>query len=105
MYSTEQEWSAKIVKIMERIKPFQKKDYVYAKKLPKNPNSLNVDALSSDIPYKTYSQGTTKTVKLATSYYVVPYPLDGTIKSQSVTKNDQGTLEKAKRGILYVLNY
>ncbi|PEC12333.1 glucosaminidase domain-containing protein [Bacillus toyonensis] len=101
MYSTDQEWSAKIVKIMERIKPFQKKDYVYAKKLPKNPNSLNVDALSSDIPYKTYSQGTTKTVKLATSYYVVPYPFDGTIKSQSVTKNDQGTLATGTPVFIY----
>jgi len=92
MYSTDQEWSTKIAKIMERIKPFQKQDYLYAKKLPKNPNTLNVDALSSNIPYKTYPQGTKATAKLAAFYYVVPYSFDGVIKSQSVTENNQGTL-------------
>ncbi|PEY43464.1 N-acetylmuramoyl-L-alanine amidase [Bacillus cereus] len=96
MYSTDQEWSAKIAKIMERIKPFKKQDYLYAKKLSKNPNTLNVDGLSSNIPYKTYPQGATAKAKRATSYYVVPYPFDGQIKSQLVTENDQGTLALGK---------
>ena len=92
MYATDPDWSPKIAKIMERIKPFNKQDYLYAKKLPKNTSTLNVDALSSDIPYKTYSQGTTATAKLPAFYYVVPYPFDGIIKSQPVTENYQGTL-------------
>lgn len=101
MYSTDQEWSTKIAKIMERIKPFQKQDYLYATKLPKNQNTLNVDGLSNNIPYKTYQQGATAKAKQATSYYVVPYPFDGEIKSQSVTANVQSTLALGKSVYVY----
>ncbi|MEN1938654.1 glucosaminidase domain-containing protein, partial [Paenibacillus sp. 102] len=101
MYSTDKEWANKIANIMERIKPFKEEDYKFAKKLPKNSKTSNVDVLSSNIPYKTYPQGTKKTVKLAASYYVVPYPFDGTIKSQAVTENFQGTLPLGESVFVY----
>ncbi len=45
MYSTDTAWAGKIANIMERIKPFNKADYQNAKRLPKNPNTLNVEVL------------------------------------------------------------
>ena len=73
-YATDKEWAGKIANIMERIKPFNKKDYENVKRLPINPNTLNVNALGEVIPYKDYAKDATATVQLVGSYYQVPYP-------------------------------
>ncbi|MDP1456582.1 S-layer homology domain-containing protein [Bacillus wiedmannii] len=101
-YATDKEWAGKIANIMERIKPFNKKDYENVKRLPKNPNTLNVEALGKDIPYKDYAKDATATVQLVGSYYQVPYPFGYTIKSvPNITQNEVGKLENGKKVTVY----
>ncbi|MGH1051850.1 S-layer homology domain-containing protein [Bacillus cytotoxicus] len=84
-YATDKEWAPKIANIMERIKPFKAEDYMYAKRLSKNPSILNVDALPSAIPYKLYPAGTKATVKSSAHYYQIPFPFNGKIRSENIT--------------------
>ncbi|AWC30894.1 hypothetical protein CG478_019120 [Bacillus cytotoxicus] len=84
-YATDKGWAPKIANIMERIKPFKVEDYMYAKRLSKNPNTLNVDALPSAIPYKLYPAGTKATVKSSAQYYQIPFPFNGKIRSENIT--------------------
>ncbi|MGN4446172.1 S-layer homology domain-containing protein [Bacillus cereus group sp. MYBK79-1] len=101
-YATDKEWAGKIANIMERIKPFNKKDYENVKRLPKNPNTLNVNALGEAIPYKDYEKDATATVQLVGSYYQVPYPFSYTIKSvPNVTQNEVGKLENGMKVNVY----
>lgn len=101
-YATDKEWAGKIANIMERIKPFNKKDYQNVKRLPKNPNTLNVEALGEAIPYKNYVKDATATVQLVGSYYQVPYPFGYTIKSvPNITQNEVGKLENGKKVNVY----
>jgi len=101
-YATDKEWAGKIANIMERIKPFNKKDYQNVKRLPKNPNTLNVEALGEAIPYKNYAKDATATVQLVGSYYQVPYPFGYTIKSvPNITQNEVGKLENGKKVNVY----
>ncbi|KMN43577.1 S-layer homology domain-containing protein [Bacillus sp. LK2] len=102
MYSTDKEWAGKIANIMERIKPFNKADYQNAKRLPKNPNTLNVEVLSEAIPYKDYAKDATATVQLVGSYYQVPFPFNNPIKSvPNVTQNEVGKLENGTKVNVY----
>ncbi|MDA1526908.1 S-layer homology domain-containing protein [Bacillus cereus group sp. TH260-2LC] len=101
-YATDKGWAGKIANIMERIKPFNKKDYENVKRLPKNPNTLNVNALGEAIPYKDYAKDATATVQLVGSYYQVPYPFGYTIKSvPNITQNEVGKLESGKKVNVY----
>lgn len=101
-YATDKEWAGKIANIMERIKPFNKKDYQNVKRLPKNPNTLNVEALGEAIPYKNYAKDATATVQSVGSYYQVPYPFGYTIKSvPNITQNEVGKLENGKKVNVY----
>ncbi|MES9664338.1 N-acetylmuramoyl-L-alanine amidase [Bacillus cereus] len=102
MYSTDKEWAGKIANIMERIKPFNNKDYQNVKRLPKNPNTLNVDALGETIPYKDYAKDAKTTVQSVGSYYQVPFPFNNPIKSvPNVTQNEVGKLENGKKVNVY----
>lgn len=102
MYSTDKEWAGKIANIMERIKPFNKADYQNAKRLSKNPNTLNVEVLSEAIPYKDYVKDATATVQLVGSYYQVPFPFNNPIKSvPNVTQNEVGKLENGTKVNVY----
>ncbi|QUG83558.1 S-layer homology domain-containing protein [Bacillus nitratireducens] len=102
MYSTDKEWAGKIANIMERIKPFNNKDYQNVKRLPKNPNTLNVDALGETIPYKDYVKDAKATVQSVGSYYQVPFPFNNPIKSvPNVTQNEVGKLENGKKVNVY----
>ncbi|PQZ59371.1 MULTISPECIES: S-layer homology domain-containing protein [Bacillus] len=101
-YATDKEWAGKIANIMERIKPFNKKDYQNVKRLPKNPNTLNVNALGEAIPYKDYAKDATATVQSVGSYYQVPFPFNNPIKSvPNVTQNEVGKLENGKKVNVY----
>ncbi|AJG79270.1 N-acetylmuramoyl-L-alanine amidase, family 4 [Bacillus cereus 95/8201] len=101
-YATDKEWAGKIANLMERIKPFNKKDYENVKRLPKNPNTLNVETLGKEIPYKDYAKDAKATVQLVGSYYQVPYPFGYTIKSvPNVTQNEVGKLENGKKVNVY----
>ncbi|WP_346817487.1 S-layer homology domain-containing protein [Bacillus paramobilis] len=101
-YATDKAWAGKIANIMERIKPFNNKDYENVKRLAKNPNTLNVNALGEAIPYKDYAKDATATVQLVGSYYQVPYPFGYTIKSvPNVTQNEVGKLENGKKVNVY----
>ncbi|KFN02459.1 N-acetylmuramoyl-L-alanine amidase [Bacillus clarus] len=101
MYSTDKEWASKIANIMERIKPFNKKDYQNLKQLPKNPNTLNVNALSNEIPYKDLGSREVA-VQSSGKYYHVPYPFDFTIKSvPNITQNEVGKLENGTKVTIY----
>ncbi|EJQ62203.1 S-layer homology domain-containing protein [Bacillus mycoides] len=102
MYSTDKEWAGKIANIMERIKPFNNKDYQNVKRLPKNPNTLNVDALGETIPYKDYAKDAKTTVQSVGSYYQVPFPFNNPIKSvPNVTQNEVGKLENGTKVNVY----
>ncbi|ALQ67485.1 N-acetylmuramoyl-L-alanine amidase [Bacillus sp. SH7-1] len=102
MYSTDTEWAGKIANIMERIKPFNKADYKNAKRLPKNPNTLNVEVLSEAIPYTDYAKDAKTTVQSVGSYYQVPFPFNNPIKSvPNVTQNEVGKLENGKKVNVY----
>ncbi|PFJ93004.1 N-acetylmuramoyl-L-alanine amidase [Bacillus cereus] len=102
MYSTDKEWAGKIANIMERIKPFNNKDYQNVNRLPKNPNTLNVEALGEAIPYKDYARDAKATVQSVGSYYQVPFPFNNPIKSvPNVTQNEVGKLENGKKVNVY----
>ncbi|MED0991179.1 S-layer homology domain-containing protein [Bacillus nitratireducens] len=102
MYSTDKEWAGKIANIMERIKPFNNKDYQNVNRLPKNPNTLNVEALGEAIPYKDYAKDAKATVQSVGSYYQVPFPFNNPIKSvPNVTQNEVGKLENGKKVNVY----
>ncbi|HDR7605199.1 hypothetical protein S3E15_02139 [Bacillus mycoides] len=102
MYSTDKEWAGKIANIMERIKPFNNKDYQNVKRLPKNPNTLNVEALGETIPYKDYAKDAKATVQTVGSYYQVPFPFNNPIKSvPNVTQNEVGKLENGTKVNVY----
>ncbi|PES76531.1 N-acetylmuramoyl-L-alanine amidase [Bacillus cereus] len=102
MYSTDKEWAGKIANIMERIKPFNNKDYQNVNRLPKNPNTLNVEVLGEAIPYKDYAKDAKATVQSVGSYYQVPFPFNNPIKSvPNVTQNEVGKLENGKKVNVY----
>ncbi|KXY29634.1 N-acetylmuramoyl-L-alanine amidase [Bacillus cereus] len=102
MYSTDKEWAGKIANIMERIKPFNNKDYQNVNRLPKNPNTLNVEALGETIPYKDYVKDAKATVQSVGSYYQVPFPFNNPIKSvPNVTQNEVGKLENGTKVNVY----
>ncbi|EJS55440.1 hypothetical protein ICG_03702 [Bacillus cereus BAG1X1-3] len=102
MYSTDKEWAGKIANIMERIKPFNNKDYQNVNRLPKNPNTLNVEALGEAIPYKDYAKDAKATVQSVGSYYQVPFPFNNPIKSvPNVKQNEVGKLENGKKVNVY----
>ncbi|KXY45445.1 N-acetylmuramoyl-L-alanine amidase [Bacillus cereus] len=101
-YATDKAWAGKIANIMERIKPFNNKDYQNVKRLPKNPNTLNVDALDETIPYKDYAKDAKTTVQSVGSYYQVPFPFNNPIKSvPNVTQNEVGKLENGTKVNVY----
>ncbi|PFJ18107.1 N-acetylmuramoyl-L-alanine amidase [Bacillus cereus] len=102
MYASDPKWSEKIANIMERMKPFKVEDYTFATKLPKNPNVLNVDALSNEIPYQSFSTGLVATIVKSGFYYHVPYPFDLQIKSDpTITENKVGILTTGAKIIPY----
>ncbi|MEI5949446.1 glucosaminidase domain-containing protein, partial [Bacillus albus] len=103
-YASDKGWAGKIANIMERIKPFRAEDYTFAKKLPKNPETLDVEALSNKIPYNVYADGTKANVVSSAAYYHVPYPFDLKVKSRSdveVEENKVGTVTPGTNIIIY----
>ncbi|EJV74891.1 S-layer homology domain-containing protein [Bacillus cereus] len=103
-YASDKGWAKKIAGIMERIKPFHAEDYTYAKKIAKNPETLDVDALSNEIPYKMYADGSSSNVVSPADYYQVPYQFNLKIKSRSdvaVEENKVGTLTSGTNIIIY----
>ncbi|WP_272514354.1 S-layer homology domain-containing protein [Bacillus cereus] len=103
-YASDKGWAGKIANIMERIKPFRVADYTPAKKLPKNPETLDVEALSNNIPYNMYEDGTTANVVSSAAYYHVPYPFNLKIKSKSdvaVEENKVGTVTHGTNLFIY----
>ncbi|PEQ44220.1 hypothetical protein COL10_31630 [Bacillus cereus] len=101
-YASDKGWSGKIADIMERIKPFHVEDYTSAKKLPKNPQTLDVEALSNEIPYKMYADGSKANVVSSAAYYHVPYSFDLQIKSKpGIEQNKVATLTPGTSIIIY----
>ncbi|MED2199631.1 glucosaminidase domain-containing protein, partial [Bacillus thuringiensis] len=103
-YASDKGWAGKIANIMERIKPFRGEDYTSAKKLPKNPETLDVEALSNNILYNMYEDGTTANVVSTAAYYHVPYPFSLKIKSKSdvaVEENKVGTVTRGTNIFIY----
>ncbi|PGQ46438.1 S-layer homology domain-containing protein [Bacillus thuringiensis] len=103
-YASDKGWAKKIAGIMERIKPFRVEDYTYAKKLPKNPETLDVDALSNEIPYKMYADNSSSNVVSSATYYQVPYPFNLKIKSipdVAVEENKVGTVTPGTTIFIY----
>ncbi|QWH04234.1 S-layer homology domain-containing protein [Bacillus mycoides] len=103
-YASDKVWASKIANIMERIKPFRVEDYTSAKKLPKTPETLDVEALSNNIPYNMYEDGTTANVVSSAAYYHVPYPFNLKIKSKSdvaVEENKVGTVTSGINIFIY----
>ncbi|PGU17533.1 glucosaminidase domain-containing protein, partial [Bacillus thuringiensis] len=103
-YASDKGWAGKIANIMERIKPFRAEDYTSAKKLPKNPETLDVEALSNNIPYNMYEDETTANVVSTAAYYHVPYPFNLKIKSKSdvaVEENKVGTVTRGTNIFIY----
>ncbi len=103
-YASDKGWANKIAGIMGRIKPFRAEDYTYAKRLPKNPETLDVEALSNNIPYNMYEDGTTANVVSTAAYYHVPYPFNLKIKSKSdvvVEENKVGTVTRGTNIFIY----
>ncbi|MGE7940081.1 S-layer homology domain-containing protein [Bacillus paramycoides] len=98
MYCTDQAWSSKIASIMQRIKPFKAEDYKDSKILNKNPKALNVDALSSEIPYKPYPTGTKTSVKSSGEYRQIPYPYTVKIRSNPNITPEQNLVGKLTIG-------
>ncbi len=103
-YASDKGWANKIAGIMGRIKPFRAEDYTPAKRLPKNPETLDVEALSNNIPYNMYEDGTTANVVSTAAYYHVPYPFNLKIKSKSdvvVEENKVGTVTRGTNIFIY----
>ncbi|MCR6850207.1 S-layer homology domain-containing protein [Bacillus sp. IBL03825] len=103
-YASDKGWAGKIANIMERIKPFRVEDYKSAKKLPKSPETLDVEALSNNIPYNMYADAKTANVVSSTAYYQVPYPFHLKIKSKSdvaVEENKVGTVTPGTNIFIY----
>ncbi|MCU5111507.1 S-layer homology domain-containing protein [Bacillus wiedmannii] len=103
-YASDKGWARKIAGIMERMKPFRAEDYTYAKKLPKNPETLDVEALSNEIPFKMYEDGSKANVVSLAAYYRVPYQFHLKIKSRSdveVEENKVGTVTPRTNIIIY----
>ncbi|MGH0589938.1 S-layer homology domain-containing protein [Bacillus mycoides] len=103
-YASDKGWANKIAGIMGRIKPFRAKDYTHAKKLPKNPETLDVEALSNEIPYKMYEDGSSANIVSSAAYYHVPYPFHLKIKSKSdvaVDENKVGTVTPGTNIFIY----
>ncbi len=72
------------------------------KRLPKNPNTLNVEVLSEAIPYTDYAKDAKATVQSVGSYYQVPFPFNNPIKSvPNVTQNEVGKLENGTKVNVY----
>ncbi|MGH0607203.1 S-layer homology domain-containing protein [Bacillus mycoides] len=94
MYCTDKAWSSKIASIMQRIKPFKAEDYSSSKILNKSSEALNVDALSSEIPYKPYPTGTKASVKSAGEYRQIPYPYTVKIRSNPNITPEQNLVGK-----------
>lgn len=60
--------------------------------LPKNPETLDVEELSNEIPYKMYADGAKVNVVSSSAYYHVPYSFDLQIKSKpGIEQNKVGT--------------
>lgn len=73
-------------------------------KLPKSPETLDVEALSNEIPYKMYADGSSANIVSSATYYYVPYPFDLKIKSRldvDVTQNNVGTLTPGTNIFIY----
>ncbi|ENL4423699.1 MULTISPECIES: S-layer homology domain-containing protein [Bacillus cereus group] len=101
-YASDPQWSEKIANIMERIKPFKVEDYKFATRLPQNPNVLDVNALSDEIPYKSFPPGSSATIFKSGFYYHVPYPFELQIKSDpTITENKVGILTTGSKIIPY----
>ncbi|HDR7671509.1 S-layer protein / peptidoglycan endo-beta-N-acetylglucosaminidase [Bacillus cereus] len=103
-YASDKGWAKKIAGIMERMKPFRAADYTYAKKLPKSSETLDVEALSNEIPYKMYADGSRANIISSAAYYYVPYPFDLKIKSRAdvdVAQNNVGTLNPGTNIFIY----
>ncbi|MGE7885509.1 S-layer homology domain-containing protein [Bacillus sp. NPDC094077] len=98
MYCTDKAWSSKIASIMQRIRPFKAEDYKDSKILNKNPEALNVDALSSEIPYKSYPTGTKTSVKSSGEYLQIPYPYTVKIRSNPNITPEQNLVGKLTIG-------
>ncbi len=96
-YASDPEWAGKIAGLMERIKPFDRNDYKNANRLPKNPHTLDVEALGNEIPYKDLGNREIA-VQASGKYYKVPYPYDLKIKSiPDITQNEMGTLTNGSK--------
>lgn len=101
-YATDPKWSEKIASIMERIKGFKLEDYKFATELPKNLNTLDVNALSNEIPYKIFPTDSVATILNPELYYHVPYPFDLQIKSEpNIEENKVGLLTTGVQIIPY----
>ncbi|MED0951700.1 S-layer homology domain-containing protein [Bacillus mobilis] len=103
-YASDKGWAKKIAGIMERMKSFRVADYTYAKKLPKSSETLDVEALSNEIPYKMYADGSSANILSSAAYYYVPYPFDLKIKSRAdvdVAQNNVGTLNPGTTIFIY----
>ncbi|MEH7061079.1 S-layer homology domain-containing protein [Bacillus wiedmannii] len=103
-YASDKGWAKKIAGIMERMKPFRAADYTYAKKLSKSSETLDVEALSNEIPYKMYADGSRANILSSEAYYYVPYPFDLKIKSRAdvdVAQNNVGTLNPGTTIFIY----
>ncbi|WP_328057530.1 glucosaminidase domain-containing protein [Bacillus mycoides] len=98
MYCTDKAWASKIASIMQRIKPFKAEDYNSSKILNKSSEALNVDALSSEIPYKPYPTGTKASVKSAGEYRQIPYPYTVKIRSNPNITPEQNLVGKLTPG-------
>lgn len=99
MYCTDKAWSSKIASIMQRIKPFTAEYYKDSKILNKNPEALNVDALSSEIPYKSYLTGTKTSVRSSGEYRQIPYPYTIKIRSNPNITPEQNLVGKLTIGL------
>ena len=74
------------------------------KKLSKNPETLDVEALSNEIPYKMYADGSLTNVVSSATYYQVPYPFNLKIKSRpdvAVEENKVGTVTPGTNHLIY----
>ncbi|PEK05227.1 N-acetylmuramoyl-L-alanine amidase [Bacillus toyonensis] len=103
-YASSNTWSEKIAKIMERIKPFNPEDYEYAKRMKKNPEKLNIEALSSEIPYSTSLAGSIVVVQTSAPYYQVPYAFGGIIRSKpnlTTNTNKVGMLKVGSKVLIH----
>ncbi|WMW40654.1 S-layer homology domain-containing protein [Bacillus cereus] len=66
--------------------------------------TLDVDALSNEIPYKMYADGSSSNVVSSAAYYQVPYPFNLKIKSRpdvAVEENKVGTVTPGTTIFIY----